>query len=305
MTLKNIARFLRFFILDTSIWIGRHTLPKTTRDWLWTTIGSNFYYQISRLEEAFPQRRRFIVNHEFNFIYLPIPKNACSSFKALILSLSEVDNKEEILEDLASIHEYMEKYLSLSIYSQREAMDMLRNNKYFKFCIVRNPWSRLTSVYCNKFVTPQPSDFVKDVINTVYQRNGLEPNIEKSITFKQFIEYLVTTNDEYLEPHWKPQYLFLGNIKFDFIGKFESLDSDFQYIKNKLNLPLDIPWHNKTIYNDIFDENKDWPNLYPCELIKLSKYPDNKKFYTPELVELVRKRYKKDIEMFEYEFTDA
>jgi hypothetical protein len=70
-------------------------------------------------------------------------------------------------------------------------------------------------------------------------------------------------------------------------------------------LPLDIPWHNKTIYNDIFDENKDWPNLYPCELIKLSKYPDNKKFYTPELVELVRKRYKKDIEMFEYEFTDA
>lgn len=112
------------------------------------------------------------------------------------------------------------------------------------------------------------------------------------------------TRNEKLNEHWKPQYLFLGTTKFDFIGKLENIEQDFAYIRKELNLPLTLPLTNRNKYtsNLVNPFKVHWSNLYANELKTLNEYPSYINFYTKELIELVSNRYQKDIKIFGYDF---
>ena len=258
----------------------------------------------------------YIANHDYHFIYCPIPKVACSSFKRLAVQLSNLENKEEILK-LPSrlLHSYVAHNLTFFANynsNRQEAMKLLDNNEYFKFAIVRNPWDRLTSAYLNKFITPvdlrASASPGKEVVEKFYREKGLKPDWEKAITFRQFVDYLLVNKDEDIDGHWRPQHLFLNNTKLDFIGRFENLIEDFEYIKKRLNITLNLPWSNKSnrvnhgSYTKGLDRNRHYSDYGRSELRKLAQYPKYQEFYTPELIELVRQRYRKDVEMFGYEF---
>lgn len=263
-------------------------------------------------EDSF--EKSYLINHEYHFIYCPIPKVACSSFKKFMISLSNLENKEQILKlPQRLFHSYVSHELSLSaIYSHAEALTLLKEGEYFKFTFVRNPWERLTSAYLNKFVdAPRGTNtnlpLAKQVIKDIYQANNLEPNYDESITFRQFVEYIAITDDYQLDGHWKPQHLFLGNTKFDFIGRFENLETDFAYIQEKLGFIHSLPWSNKS-QQDAKKSGNEQPSLSqhycdysPRELRRLKHYPGCKAFYTSELSDAVKKRYAKDIELFEYD----
>lgn len=107
-----------------------------------------------------------------------------------------------------------------------------------------------------------------------------------------------------MNEHWKPQYLFFGRKKNDFSGKIENIKEDFEYIKNRLNLPYDLPHKNKTEYTKTSPNTFDihWSKLTPSQLKSINQYPKYHEFYTEELMELVKKRYKKDFKIFGYEF---
>ncbi len=261
----------------------------------------------------------FVIDHKYNFIYCPIGKVASSSLKRVMVQLSDLDNKEEILTlPKGFIHAYVDRTLSLSSnYSYQEAMEIINDDRYFKFVIVRNPWERLASAYLNRFVSQRnlkqalfaPPKYIKNVIDDVYIRKGLKPNYQKSISFREFIDYICLTKDEKLDGHWCPQYLYLGNTKFNFIGKLENIDRDFKYIQKQLGIEIDLPWKNKTnrIDSNNNDEGKQigdryYCDLYPLDLTKLEQYPLSREMYTPDLIELVDRRYKKDIEMFDYNY---
>lgn len=257
----------------------------------------------------------YLVNHDYRFIYCPIPKVACSSFKKLLVSLSPLENKAEILKlPQRLFHSYVSHTLTLSAnHSHEEALEILNQNQYFKFAFVRNPWERLTSAYLNKFVTPISQNktnlpLAEPVIESVYRINNLGANQKDSITFRQFVEYVSVTEDQHLDGHWKPQHLFLGKTKFDFIGRFENMEDDFTYIQNRLGLSSSLPWSNKSQRNDHrsdaekLDLTRHYCDYYPKDLNQLKHYPDYRTFYTTDLVEIVAKRYAKDIELFKYEF---
>lgn len=250
----------------------------------------------------------FLINHKYYYIYCPIPKVACSSFKKLTILLSDLDNKSEILDKLHSrdFHTYIHNNFSLSHYNKETRQELLSNPSYFKFVIVRNPWSRLYSAYIDKFVRPKNlEDFAIDVIAAVYKQKSTQSNFVKSINFREFIEYICQIKeDRLLNIHWRPQYSFLGNIKFDFIGKFETLDKDFIYLKNKLKIDFNLPIINKIERDDknIEYNLQNYSELYPIEFKKTNRYPKYILFYTPKLIEMVRTRYIKDIECFKYEF---
>ncbi|MEM1252666.1 MAG: sulfotransferase family protein [Cyanobacteria bacterium P01_H01_bin.21] len=255
----------------------------------------------------------YIVNHEYRFVYCPIPKVACSSLKRVMVELCSLRNTEEILRlpnDL--FHTYIHHNLSLSSYIEDEALSFLRTTNYFKFAFVRNPWSRLVSAYLNKFVEA-PSfqnhtfipDNAREVISACYQAKDLQPDFQKMITFRQFLNYISKTPDDLLDGHWKPQYLFLSDYAFDFIGRLENLEDDFETLREKLNLPVSIPWSNKTSSKHSTDDSQQLENLadfYPTETIALTSPSKYQQFYTPDLIDLVRNRYEEDIKRFGYKF---
>lgn len=310
-------------VKDAGIYYQKYLQLNSNYDGVYQEIGDIFRQQgkfdeaISHYQKAkyfrtisnnteltlFPEYT-YLINHKYRFIYCPIYKVACSSFKKLILQINEPEKFQEIMSELSGFqfHIYIDRAYSLFRYTAEEVSQIWQNEQYFKFVFVRNPWNRLVSAYLNKFMQTSPKPFTLEVIQSVYERQNLAPDYERSITFKQFIHYLVVTEDKTLNGHWKPQYLFLGNNKFDFIGKFENLTQDFQYIKQKLNLELDLEWANKTKKTENVNVLENYADYYPDSLRQLKQMPNYKSFYTPDLVELVRERYRNDVEMFDYEF---
>lgn len=251
--------------------------------------------------------KRLIVNHDYRFIYCPVYKVASSSMMAALLALSNSSRKEELLKGgRLNIRIYMELNYSLASYPYSEAKQFL-NSDYFKFVIVRNPWEKLVSTYANFFVTllpnGEPTDFSKRLTRLFHGAENYEPH-KDSITFRQFlVDYILPTKDEDLNLHCTPQSLFLGSIQYDFIGKQETLNSDLNYIKEKLELPLELPKLNRTKYDSTSSCSQIFADFSSQDLRKLPHgLPKYQQFYTPELIDLVRQRYKEDIEIFAYEF---
>jgi hypothetical protein len=104
---------------------------------------------------------------------------------------------------------------------------------YFKFTLERNPWDKVISLY--------------------YHR---QPNIPFNEWIKTFSLNLRS------QPLNYPLYSIRGKVKLDFIGKYENLNKDLEFIFKKLNLPLaDLPSEktsfrkNKENYRDYYDDN--------------------------------------------------
>jgi hypothetical protein len=251
-------------------------------------------------------QKRLIVNHEYRFIYCSIPKNASSSILKAIVATSHSKRKEKLLKlSRNSIHIYTLLNYSLASYTYAEAKQII-DSDYFKFAIVRNPWVRLVSTYSNYLVrllsSGQVSDLAKDVAKYIYGENDYS-KYEDTITFEQFANYVSAVEDTYLDQHCKSQYLFLGGIKYDFIGRMENLYRDLEYIQEKIKFTLELPKLNSTNYSRSSNSEQNFSKFSPSRLRKLETgIPDYTQFYTPKLVELVGQRYAKDIEMFDYDF---
>ena len=264
----------------------------------------------------------YIVNHKYKFVYCPIPKVATTSLNSVMYLLSDAFNKDDDLsqfvlsgqqgmvegvnESVHELHRYVHKNLALRNSNRWQASRVLDSEDYFKFTVVRSPWKRLTSAYLNKFVDiEKPSDLMlsaRTAIEGVYALNDKEIDYESSITFRQFLNYIAATDDQFLDVHWRPQHTFFRNISLDFIGKLETLSSDFDYIKKRVGLEEDVnlPQKNVTTYKNVSSLTGDCSNLYPSELKQLASRPSAKFFYTPDLVDLVKQRYKSDFEQLKY-----
>lgn len=259
----------------------------------------------------------YLVNHDHKFIYCPIEKVVCSNIKRAILKVSGIDK----------LHTHREYDYTCNVHSNIydcalkectfktgtiEAFRLLKGNTYFKFAFVRNPWSRLVSAYIDK-VAAQAWELIESrekFIRRIQRVNGLPQCLDKRITFRQFAVDAVECEDMQLDFHWRPQVCFFGAYRFDFIGKFENFQADVESINRKLGINLDLGQNNNTVgyARDIVLGAGDpyFDNCYADKLRKIKEdsggFPDYKRFYPPDLRELVAKRYQKDIEAFGYDF---
>ena len=130
----------------------------------------------------------------------------------------------------------------------------------YKFSVVRNPYDRLVSAY--HFIS----------------KNKYVPQKIKNMSFDEFVKATLPMSDierRYLfDGHLEPQikYIDEDNIK---IFKFEKLKSCFTSLNKKFG-PLVFEHHLKS-------DRRPW-----------------KKYYTPELKELVYNFYKEDFDRFGY-----
>lgn len=185
---------------------------------------------------------------EKKLIFIHIPKAAGRSVSTSIFG----DDKPG--------HYYSSDYKSVS----KEKFD-----EYFKFTFVREPLDRLHSSY--NYLTSGGGNEVDRLFGQILK--------ESTKSFEDFVLNWLTTERLNSWVHFVPQhqYIYLkdGECGVDFIGKFENIDSDFNKLKEQINIEVNLPHNNKN---------------------HLSK--DKK--YKKEVIDKVRSLYSDDYRLFDY-----
>lgn len=145
---------------------------------------------------------------------------------------------------------------------------------YFKFAFVRNPWDRVLSAYED---IRRRGDRVKD-------KEWARRNLAGCDDFSSFVRKRINKKNIYGDVHilFIPQYEFicLGDSVslVDFVGRFENLEKDFDFVKTRLGIDCALQKRNVGVRRDY------------------------REFYNEETLQIVAEAYREDIEMFNYRF---
>ena len=219
-----------------------------------------------------------LISHKYKYIYIHIPKTGGISIKDALQGTYDKVLSKRIMQH-ATLSEV------------ERLIESKRFNRYFKFCFIRNPWDWYVSMF----------HYIK---NTPHK----DHKIAKNRSFKEFLEWVRDVGSkrkiapvgwwyredmhvskeqrklrEKLMPSYRQQIDYAKNLNgvpsMDFYGSFESLQKDFDYICDRVNIPHRI-----------------LPKLNITSHDHYSKHYDNTS------LEIVKQISKSDIEIFQYDF---
>jgi hypothetical protein len=226
-----------------------------------------------------------ILSIKHKFIFIHIPKTGGESITDKMRWHMTKERRYEDLQDfiywgsddktdLAHIYQsILESYVPRNMIS-----------KYFKFCIVRNPYNRCYSAYKDLFLGAKNKHAVKSSYGVWVGKYN------KPSSFSEYCKMLgkVSSNTPTIyNIHVIPQYMYIynGNKKrMDYIGHYETMDKDMKHIYEKFKLQKEL-WFDK-------------PNTYNIKVDNL------KKSYMKELshedIHLINSVYFADFILFDY-----
>ncbi len=239
-------------------------------------------------------RHSNILLKEHKAIYFSIPKAASRNLRQKFADILGLDG---------------ETPYSISFPYATESELESKYTNFFQFCFVRNPWDRLVAIYFGKFQRGIELNrpfykaklyhliklFKKDT-SALYKY----PVLIQDMSFEEFIEAVCQIPDEYLDKHLRSQYSFVpmsqGKLKLDYVGKIETLKADFDFVTERIGLdPIALRYRG-----DPKQLNHSQNNLDKSQKNLLKPFPY---YYNESTWNLVRERFKKDIELFSYDET--
>lgn len=209
------------------------------------------------------------------YLYVETAKVACSTVKKLLIN-AEYAGKVAPVEGEA-IH-FREFSPLLNARQVGDFQTFLNRSDIFKFCFVRNPYTRLLSCYLDKIKRREAQN------HPLMIQLGYGPFSEKVLSFEEFVNAIIEQPIGGMDPHWRIQYYatFQEGINYDFIGKFENFEIDFKKAINQTNV--------------------DFEKYYTIQNGHATKANEQlKTYYTTELVEKVYQKYQIDFDYFGYE----
>ena len=126
---------------------------------------------------------------------------------------------------------------------RRKEITLDEVNSYFVFTFVRNPFSRFVS-FVNSVYSYQNGKY-----HIFWNKKNSNFWLHEVSSFSELIYRNSKLADCHLNPHAFPQHLYTDSFqasggKIDFIGKFETLEQNFESIRQKFNL-LSLEHQNK------------------------------------------------------------
>jgi chondroitin 4-sulfotransferase 11 len=182
-----------------------------------------------------------LISHKYKFIFIHIQKTAGTSISSVL---------DPFCED---------SYPSLKHWSAARIMEKFGSEiweNYFKFTFIRNPYERLLSWYnmidktrCN----PNPNPFhehihknTRSFSDFIAMKDGFLSR--KGVPPQRISQFQILSVDD--------------RIAVDFVGRYENLVGDFNYVCAKLNIGEKVlPHLNK------YDRD-DWVDCYTDEMIR-------------------------------------
>ena len=198
------------------------------------------------------QLSRIYVDDTYKMLYCEVPKVACTNWKRILLILSgKMNTSDPERLSPALVHtEYQRKYLrTLNTYKPHQILTKIRH--YYKFMFVRNPLERVVSAYRNKFATSYNKRYPMRIGRKIIQRyrpGASQHSMQTGddVTFEEFVMFLLDerTKQPY-DIHWRPYYQICHPcmMQYDFVGKYETLNQDVDFILEELGVKhlIDFP----------------------------------------------------------------
>ncbi len=177
------------------------------------------------------------VSENHRFIWIANAKVASTTTGTTLCQLDDIDLKDGNVWESENIPK-------LRDFTTPEILEMLSSPDWFRFCFVRNPYTRLFSAYKSKIGNPMAEPFyqiAQDEIRDAFDYPRPERQDEPAVTFRDFV-YYVGTGVRSGDSHWCVQNLRMMQdlIPYDFVGRYESFGSDFRHVLKQLNAPPNV-----------------------------------------------------------------
>ena len=177
----------------------------------------NLYYRYACRRMGLPGYRIHQIRlPEQRLIYIPVPKNACSSTKEALHEIEfgrRFDKNRDVNAPFVNIHDYYKKrpkgFVGLKKLSS--------SKKFVRFAVVRDPVKRLISCYRNRVV---------DLGDLNINPRSLEKyGLDKSPDINTFVLNLKLYQkaNKSIEHHSRPQWSFFGG-RLDYLDKIFKMD---------------------------------------------------------------------------------
>jgi predicted O-methyltransferase YrrM len=176
-----------------------------------------------------------------NYLYRAIPKCACTTVKTALIELEGLPLDPNVTR---RHNKKFNKFPGTESLSDQEEADLFAGRTdTFKFTIVRDPYSRLASAYSDKIgahYSGRRGPFWVDQITESAARQGVK--LSEKITFDEFVRVVAGQPQGEMDVHWRQQYHVarFDLIKFDYVGRTETVALDFAYILEKIKAPAGI-----------------------------------------------------------------
>ena len=147
--------------------------------------------------------------------------------------------------------------------------------KFFKFAFVRNPWDRLGSAFF--YLKREGGNLAAESENF---RIWWETNFVPYKDLEDLVCNWLTPGNARTDVHFAPQSCFIcdpsGRVMVDFVGRFEAIDRDFEFIARRLGTDVRLPVTNQ------------------------SGHQSYQQYFTPRMNVLIQEVYAGDCRIFGY-----
>ena len=279
-----------------------------------------------------------MISHKYKFIFTHIPKNAGTSIENALKDYVEFNEWDCLYKNKSIGHilgsqdiPYAYGKTANTKYIKKLLKETYKD--YYKFCVVRNPWDRMVSIFWyrigkyfpstysfEKFITNIVSDGLVSINedgtykNWIYddtagredRRKAVYWNVDKIMnlldnnsthdSIHKNIQRDHVIHDSIMHNILKPQSAWIDDM--DYIIKFEDLQNGFDHVCDSIGIPKQKLGHdNPRILKWInLGYNPDGSaKMYHTEPYKMQ-------YKTSDSIRLVGELYKEDCERFNYDW---
>ncbi|KAJ6662129.1 hypothetical protein lerEdw1_012594, partial [Lerista edwardsae] len=190
---------------------------------------------------------RIYVEDKHKLLYCEVPKAGCSNWKRVLMVLGGLaESAANITHNAVHYGKHLKK---LDSYDLKEIH--LRLKTYTKVIFVRDPMERLVSAFRDKF--EHPNSYYHPVFGKAIIKKYRHDADKESLTtgsgvkFEEFIQYLLDSRRPIgMDIHWEQinKLCYPCIINYNFIGKFETLEEDANYLLRLIGAPEGLTFPN-------------------------------------------------------------